>query len=680
MPRRPIFADGVCFVSLADLRRANDVPAAIVTALAMIVLSGESPEQALERFLAAKDLLLVVDNFEHLLDATPFVARLLEACPAITILATSREPLNLRAEERYVVAPLALPEREKRATPNALAGIDAVALFGERARAHDPAFRLGDDNAAAVAEICRRMDGLPLAIELAAARCGLLSPSELAERLDGAMRAGARDAPARQRTLRATMDWSHGLLSDAEQQCFARFAVFAGGATVDAAQVITGADLETVDGLVAKNLFGRRHHPDGSTRLLMLETIRSYAAERLAVLADHEAVRERHYCEYLEFAHRHGDERALYGARSRQHLAGLDAEIHNLHAALGWAIGQADAERALEMCAALGSYWLMRSRHADAMERVDQALDLPGADALPALCVRVLTTKARCLWPLGREAEVPAVGAAAEGIARRLCDPVLLSQTLRLRAMSEIGAERLDVAEVLADEALHWATVAGDRWEIAEASRAKAIAASSTVELRERVQTAASRLSDVGNLQNLASLLTTSAYAALCLGGDHDAADFAARATPIARDLDNRFTWIINKGNVGLVALLAGDPETALHAFREELAFSRDTVVRPLLFEALRGLAAVASVHGKDARAATLVGAAGAHRYGRVIDPLETRLDQTYFEPARTRYGADRWDDAAREGGALSFEDAIAYALEEPRADPKPTGQTDSPT
>ena len=228
------FADGGCFVSLAALQRPDDVPTAIVTALGMIVLSDESRVQAVERFLTPKHLLLVMDNFEHVLAAAPILGGLLEACPTLTVLATSREPLALHAEERYPVSPLALPEIGMLDDPEALAGVEAVALFCERARAHDPDFDLADANPAVVAEICRRLDGLPLAIELAAARCGVLSPAEIGERLDaalGALGTGARDAPARQRTLRATIDWSHNLLSDDEKRCFARFAVFAGGAS-----------------------------------------------------------------------------------------------------------------------------------------------------------------------------------------------------------------------------------------------------------------------------------------------------------------------------------------------------------------------------------------------------------------------------------------------------------------
>src|SRR4051812_23311334 len=427
------FAHGAWFVSLAALQRPEDVPAAVVKTLAIIVLSGESDEHAAERYLGAKPLLLVVDNFEHLLGAVPFIGRLLSACRALTVLATSREPLGLQAEERYPVAPLALPARTKIVDAEALAGVDAVALFCARARVRDPDFDLDDASAPAVSEICRRLDGLPLAIELAAARCGLLSPDEIAERLTdalGALGSAARDAPARQQTLRATIDWSHESLGDAEKQCFARFAVFAGGATVQATETITPAGLDTLDALVAKNLLVLRHDADTPSRLGMLGTIRAYATERFASTADEHAVRERHYDYFLALAQRHGTERALWGAGAKDHLASLDADVDNLHAALGWAVGRGSAERSLALAAALGGYWVMRNRYAEALEWIDQALDVPGADGHPALGARVLRTKAMCLWRAGRAAEQPAVLAAQEDIARRLGDPVILAQAL----------------------------------------------------------------------------------------------------------------------------------------------------------------------------------------------------------------------------------------------------------
>jgi hypothetical protein len=400
----------------------------------------------------------------------------------------------------------------------------------------------------------------------------------------------------------------------------------------------------------------------------MLDTIRAYAGERLAVAPDKAAVEERHYLHYLALAQRHGTERALWGADGKEHLARLDPEIDNLHAALGWAIGQANAEFALALAAALGCYWVLRDRYADALEWIDQTLGLPGADAHPALRVRALRTKALCLWREARGAEERGIVAELEAVARRHGDPVILAQALTQRAADEVDAERLDVADAVADEALHWARAAGDEWEIAEAFRAKAIAASSIGDLRERVDAAASLLTDVGNVHRLAHLLTDAAYAALCLGNERDAADFAARATPITHALDDRYTSMVNSGNRGLAALLTGESDAASHAFREELGLCRELVVRRMAFEGLRGLAALAVVHGDAQRAATLVGAADAHRYDKPEDPVDARLDETFFEPARARWGTDAWSAAAREGSALSFQDAIVYALGEPCA------------
>ena len=380
------------------------------------------------------------------------------------MLATSREPLALHAEERYPVPPLSLPELGTPEDTETSAGDDAVTLFVERARAHDPAFDLSDGNAAAVAEICRRVDGLPLAIELAAARCGLLSPAEIAERLDvalGAPGAAARDAPARHHTLRATVDWSYQLLSDGEQACFARFAVFAGGATIEAAETVTGADLDTLDHLVAKSLLVRRRHAHTSTRLQMLETIRAYAAERFAAADDRDAVRERHYRHFLAVAERHGTERLLLGVGGREHLSRLDQELHNFDAALRWAVGRPDAGPALAMVAALGWYWNLRDRYADSVDWIDRALALPGVEDYPAEQAGALWVKAFALHWRGRVAEVPAILAESEAVARALGDPRLLAKVLnRCSAMWTIIG-RNDAADTAAEEALRCATAAG---------------------------------------------------------------------------------------------------------------------------------------------------------------------------------------------------------------------------
>jgi hypothetical protein len=539
----------------------------------------------------------------------------------------------------------------------------------------DPAFDLSDGNAAAVAEICRRVDGLPLAIELAAARCALLSPAEIAERLDtalGAPGAAARDAPARHHTLRATVDWSYQLLSDDEKACFARFAVFAGGATLEAAQAVTGADLDTLDQLVAKSLLVRRWQKHTSTRLLMLETLRAYAAERFEEADDRDVVRKRHYRHFLAVAERHGAEQAVMGMASMEHLRRLDEEIHNSDAALRWAAGKPDAGSALAMVAALGWYWDLRERYAtDAVDWIDRALALPGAENHPAERIRALLAKPfiRLRWH-GRVAEGPAILAEAQAIARALGDPLLLAKVLMACSVWWSMAGRLDAADTAADEALRWATAADDEWQIADAWRCKARAACNLPELRERVDRAAMLLRDVGNAVRLGQLFGDGAYSALVMGGDRDAMEFADRAAPIVRDFDNPGIWMFRtvSGITGLAALLMGNTNAARDAFREELELCRRHIALPIASEALLGLAAVAVDDGDLSRAARLQGAAVAHGYGQRQDEVPARLDRVFLAPARRRHGADAWDTAVREGAQLSFEDAIAFALDQQRA------------
>jgi predicted ATPase/DNA-binding SARP family transcriptional activator len=671
------FADGARWVSLAGVLRPQDVPAAIVESLGIVSLSGESAEQAVERFLGAKHLLLVIDNCEHLPAAAPLIAGLAAACPALTVLATSREPLTVQAEQRYPVSPLALPAPGNRADADAMAGVEAVALFCERARAQDPAFDLSDGNAAAVADVCRRVDGLPLGIELAAARCGLLSPGEIVERLDTALGAGARDAPARQQTLRATIDWSHDLLSADERAAFAHFAVFAGGATVEAAETVTGASLDVLDRLVAKSLLERRRQAHLPTRLGMLETIRAYATECFEATDDGEVVRERHYRYFLTLAERHGTDRALLGADSKQHLARLDAEAENLKAALGWAVDNRDRGRAIAAVAAVGRYWWMRDRYADAVSWIDRSLRLPGGDDDPTLRLRALCIRQLALWPLGRGAERPRALAQLEADARALGHPAFVSQALLGRLYVEVFAGRVDAADVLADEALEWAAASDDEWTIAEVAKAKAYAASTLAELRERVDWAASLLAEVGNVYEVANLLSSAAYQALCLGGEPDAKQLVDRAGPITRELDSPYLSMILHGNLGLAALLTGDPDAARQAFRDQLELCRELVVAPVSSEGLLGLAAVATVRDDLDRAARLVGASDAHRYGQSPGPVEARLHATFFDHARARHGASTWDRAVCEGAALSFNDAIATALGEPG--PKASNAADPP-
>ena len=667
------FAEGAHFVSLAAVERPQHVPAAIVSSLAIVPLTGETADQAVERFLAAKQLLLVVDNCEHLPGAAAFIGGLAVACPTLTVLATSREPLAVQAEQCHPVPPLALPERRAPTDAEAMATVDAVALFCERARAHDPDFALSDGNSEAVAQVCRRVDGLPLAIELAAARCGLLSPQRWPRACTARSTDSARGHVTRPPASRRCAQRSTGATPSSamtKKPRFARFAVFAGGATVQAAETITGANIDTLERLVAKSLLVRQREAHGATRLGMLETVRAYAAERLAAVSDCGSVRERHFRYFQSLAGRHGREPAVDGPNGGEHLAALDGEIENLRAALQWAVEHDATGQALEMSATLIDFWMRRNRFVEAVHWVELALQKSDETGDPAVRARALCRVCWPLWAVGRADEQTALLSEAETIARTLSDPLTLAVVLYQYAALMSFRGEPNVAAVAADEALACAKASGDLWTIAMAAWARAKAARSADELRDRIDEAAPLLERVGNIHHLATLFQDAAGSALRRGWDGDATVYLQHAVPLIRQLDRPYEWMLLRGKIGLVALLAGDTEAARDAYREELVLSCELVVPPAASEALTGLAAVAAVTAADnglERAAWLAGAAAAYRQDHVEDAVPTRLDPTILKHARTRFGADAWDAAVRHGAALSLEDAIAYALAEPR-------------
>src|SRR5207302_7280857 len=321
--------DGALFVRLAPLARPELLLPTIAEALG--VWEGERPlAEVVAEHLRPLRLLLVLDNFEQLLEGAPLVGDLLSAAPRLLVLATSRAPLRLTAEHEYPVSPFALPDPELRF--ESLVQTDALRLFIARARAVDPAFELDEDGARDVARICARLDGLPLAIELAAARSKLLGPGEILERLarqPHLFGTGPRDAPARQRTLAATIRWSSDLLDADEQVAFARLGVFAGGCMLDAAEQVCDVELETLSALIDNNLLRRR-----DSRFTMLETVRHFAVERLEELDD-EALRRRHAEWLVELAETASAEIAG-GGDTTALLDRLQAEHDNIRAALAW--------------------------------------------------------------------------------------------------------------------------------------------------------------------------------------------------------------------------------------------------------------------------------------------------------------------------------------------------------
>ena len=306
--------------------------------------------------LSKRRLLLVIDNFEHVLEAAVLVGELLAACFDLTVLATSRAALELTAEHRFVVKPLGIPEPPQTATVADVQHASATAMFMTAAARYDPHFAVDAETAPAVAMLCARLDGLPLALELAAARIPLFGIEELAARLNrelGALGVGPRDAPARQRTLNATIDWSYGLLDEAQKLAFSRFGVFAGGATIHTVEDVVGADIETIEALVSKNMLVRRRAEAGSSRLAMLDTVREFALARLAEDPGHESIRRRHLMHYLTLVERVTPQ--LWRPQENEALAVLDREIDNLRAALLWGLERAP-DLAVRLAGPLGDY------------------------------------------------------------------------------------------------------------------------------------------------------------------------------------------------------------------------------------------------------------------------------------------------------------------------------------
>jgi predicted ATPase/class 3 adenylate cyclase len=355
------FADGVFFVGLAVIAEPSLVVATIAQALGVKDAGGLSLEEALARFLRDRELLLVLDNLEHVLDAAPQIGELVLRAPSVKAILSSRAPLRVSGEREYPVPELAVH--------------DAVALFSERAQAIKPDFHLNGDGPA-VAEICRRLDGLPLAIELAAARAKVLSPTALLARLEQrlpVLTGGGRDVPDRQRTLRNTIAWSFELLDESEQTLFSRLAVFVGGFTIDAAEQVCDADLDTLASLVEKSLIRQ-----GDDRFRMLETIRDFALERLEESGEHEQIARRHIGFFLVFA-------AAEGLDSEREtsvwLERLDSEQDNFRAALQFARELDDPRLELQLASTLAEYWNYRSLR-EGLERIREALARdPGAPA-----------------------------------------------------------------------------------------------------------------------------------------------------------------------------------------------------------------------------------------------------------------------------------------------------------
>ena len=394
------FPDGVYFVELAPITEPGLVPATIGQAVGLPDRGGRSSIDRLVDHVGERRMLLVLDNFEQVAEAAPSVNALLSACPNLTVLASSRSILRVSGEQEYPVPPLGLPDPANLPPLTQLSQFEAVALFIERARSVKPGFNVTNENAPAVAEICVRLDGLPLAIELAAARIRILTPQAMLGRLEhrlGLLSGGSRDLPERQQTLRGAIAWSHDMLDDTDRALFACLSVFVGGAGLDAIEEVCGSEvtgevLDALASLVEKSLVRQSEGVNGQPRFAMLETIREFAMEQAVERNRWDRLRAAHAQRFMSLAEAFATE--VMGSGKRPWLDRLAEDHDNLRAAIAWAIETGSAESAMRIGSALWRFWQMRGHLAEGLERIEQALVLPHSHEHPQVRADALSAAA----------------------------------------------------------------------------------------------------------------------------------------------------------------------------------------------------------------------------------------------------------------------------------------------
>ncbi len=468
------FHDGAWFVALDSVVDPELVASVIAKTLGLIEGGGPARDRLLT-FAADRSLLLVLDNLEQVRSAAPFLAELLRSAPGVRILATSRAPLRVSGEQEYPVPPLAVPD-----SPATARAADCVVLFTERARRVRPSFEPSDDDVAAISEICARLDGLPLGIELAAGRTGILPPATIADRLGRHLElpgSGPSDVPERQRTMAAAISWSHDLLDPPSRRLFARLAVFVGGARLEEIEVVCGGDLGTdvlegLSGLVEQSLVITSIGPDGP-RFGLLETIRAFAAERLAEASDRDATVERHARVYLALLE--ASVPFLPGRDQKRWLARLSAEQENLRAATHRAIDHGDVDASLRFVAASWRYWQLAGHLEEAMPLAAATLALPGVEDAP-LALRVAAADAVGGLHYWRGEPILAGERYAEQLtlARRLGEPKAIADALYNLSFSTGIRQDFSRAREMTDEAARLYRQVGDERSLARMDWASA--------------------------------------------------------------------------------------------------------------------------------------------------------------------------------------------------------------
>jgi non-specific serine/threonine protein kinase len=639
----PSFQGAVTFVDLASVRDPALVLPAIAQALGVREGTARDALSMLTGAISFRRMLLILDNVEQVAAAAPDLAALVSSCPHLTMLATSRAALRVSVEREFPVPPLELPDQRRPASAVSIATVPAVAFFVERARAVSPRFALTDANAAAVAEVCRRLDGLPLAIELASARIKILSPEALLARLTNrlsVLTAGSGDRPQRLRTMRAAVEWSFDLLDAPEQTLFRRLAVFAGGFSLDAVETVvtatgvTGIDLlDGVASLVDNSLLRRIEAPGDEPRFAMLETVRELGLERLTESGEAAATERAHGAVFLALAEQAEPE--LLGPRSAAWLDRLEVEHDNLRVALARALARDDSEVALRLVGALGRFWRTRGYLSEGAAWSERALAASSAAAGPwrAKALTAAGTLGRARGDIGnalRMLEEAATLARASGDDRLTADAVIELGTTTHFAVGDVGP-----GEALWNEALDLYRRVGDRLGVDRC------------------------------LHNLGEVAR--------IRGDYQQALARYEASlQVVRELGDQLGLSTVLLNLGATNRALGDLDRATALYREALASQRTMGDVWAVGCTLYGLAGVALDRGHAEQAARLQGAAAAlaETVGMVLDPVDR--DQADRDVAAVRAElAAAFAPAWEAGRALPLDVAIAEALTEGDASPE---------
>ena len=674
------YPDGAWLVELAPLTGGELVPQAVAQGLGIPERPGEPLTDTLVDTLRRKELLLVLDNCEHLVEsAARFADSLLDSCLRLQILATSREALDVPGELRWPLPPLSGPDPSRPATVEELEHSESVRLFAERARKRDPTFSLSRQNAAAVAEICSRLDGIPLAIELAAARTTVLDVGQISDRLGDSLKlltGGDRTATPRHKTLRRTLDWSYDLLAEAEKGMFMRLSVFAGGWTLAAAEAVGDVVEETnvldlLGRLVDKSLVEVSPREEGSSRYNFLEPMRQYAREKLDERGKAEAVLHRHAKFFLAMAQE--AEPGLEGARQAAWLERLDTEHDNIVAALSWSLERGgDTELALRMGAALGEFWYLRGYLGEGRRWLEEALAKtgPAPTVARARALQRVSLLAIYQGDLDRAQGASEEGLELEGVELFRTESGIgvaaeLKRTLGLavvhRGEFEQATELFEESLALSREAGNGRGVANSLFRLGMMRRVGGDFESAT----ELLEEALALCRAVGDPALLASILVHLGMTFVFQGDLGRATAFLEEAAAMLRERRHRTFLVVALTYLGWAALFRGEPERAVALLTEGLELEREAGDKAAITESLRALACVAEARGGGERAARLFGAAEilSEVIGYRQEPGDRVLHEPYLASARSRLGEALWEAAFAEGQAMSFEGAAEYAL-----------------